>query len=120
MNPAEEYINSQAEPYRSILMHVQAVIEHTIPDVELNYKWQMPCYYVGKKPICYIRHTKDYVDVAFWHSNYITAFTEHLVGENRKVVKSLRYKTLEAINDTVLITILKQVYEFKEQSFYKK
>lgn len=119
MNPAEVYILSQPEPYRSMLMHVQTVIEQAIPEIELKYKWHMPCYYVGTRPICYIRHSKDYVDVAFWHSSYITKYTEHLVGENRKIVKSLRYRTLEHINDTVLKSVLKEVHLYKEEPFYK-
>jgi len=122
MNPAEDYIFKQPEPYRSILMHVQAVVEHTIPEVELKYKWRIPCYYVGKRPICYFNanHKNQYVDIAFWHAAYITKYTEHLVGEKRKVVKSLRYKTLEEINDSVLVSILKEVYSYKTEGFYKR
>lgn len=121
MNPAEAYILNQPEPYRSILIHVQVIIEHTIPEAELKYKWKIPCFYVGKRPICYLNasHKNHFVDVAFWNSSYITKYTEHLVDENRKVVKSLRYKTLEDVNDTVLIAVLNQVNSNKEEGFYK-
>ena len=122
MNPAEDYILNQPEPYRSILMHVQVIVEHTIPEAELQYKWRIPCYYVGKRPICYFNasHKNQYVDIAFWHSAYITKYTECMVSEKRKVVKSLRYKTLEDVNDIVLISILKQVNSNKEPGFYKR
>ncbi|WP_034059918.1 DUF1801 domain-containing protein [Lacinutrix jangbogonensis] len=122
MNPAEDYILGQPEPYRTILLHVQVIIEHTIHEAELKYKWRIPCYYVGKRPVCYLNasHKNQFVDVAFWHSSYITKYTEHLVDEKRKVVKSLRYKTLDDVNDTVLISILKQVNSNKESGFYKK
>ncbi len=120
MKPAEDYILSQQEPFRSILMHLQAIIEHTIPEADLLFKWKLPCYYIDKKPICYLNKTKDYVDVGFWHSAHLTKYDEYLVSEKRKIVKSLRYKTLEDINDTILIGVLKEVYKHKGKSFWKK
>ncbi|WP_396598005.1 DUF1801 domain-containing protein [Dokdonia sp. R86516] len=44
MNPAEEYILAKPEPWRSMLMELQAVIKHTVPDVEESYKWHLPFY----------------------------------------------------------------------------
>ncbi len=103
-------------------MHLQVIIKHTLPDTTLKYKWGIPCYYYNKRPICYLNasHKGQFVDVGFWHSAYITKHLEHLISENRKVVKSLRYKTLEDVNDAVLIDILKEVYYYKDESFYKK
>ena len=46
MNPAENYILNQFEPFRSILLHLQVVIEHTISDVDLKYKYRIPFYYI--------------------------------------------------------------------------
>ena len=122
MNPAEEYILNQPEPYRSILMHIQVIIEHTIPDVDLKYKWRIPCYYLGETPICYLNasHKKQFVDVAFWHSAYLSKFDAHLVSENRKVVKSLRYTSLEDIDDDLFIAILEEAKKQKGKSFYNK
>ncbi len=122
MNPAEEYILNQPEPFRSILMHVQVIIEHTIPSAELKYKWRIPCYYVGKKPICYLNasHKNQFVDVAFWHSAHLTEYDAYLESENRKVVKSLRYRSLEEIDDSIFIDILKEVNKHKDKRFYKK
>ena len=122
MNSAEEYLLNQPEPYRSILMHLQVLIEHTLPNVELKYKWRIPCYYIGKKPISYLNasHKNQFVDMAFWHSTHLTEFDSYLTNENRKVVKSLRYKSLNDINDKVVIAILQAVDKVKEKGFYKK
>lgn len=120
MNPAELYILKQEEPFKSILLHIQLLIEHTLPGVELKYKWKIPCYYIGKKPICYLNKSKDYVDVGFWHSVHLTKYNEYLVTEKRKVVKSLRYKTLEDIDDEIFILILKEVYQHNDKGFWKK
>lgn len=120
MNPAEDYILKQDEPFRSILMHVQVVIEHTLPEADLKYKWKIPCYYIGKRPICYLNKSKDYIDVGFWHSAHLEKYATCLVTENRKVVKSLRYKILDDVNDAILIKILQEVYQYKDKSFWKK
>lgn len=119
MKPAEVYILNQIEPYRSILLHLQILIENTFPEAELKYKWQIPCYYIGTRPICYLNQSKDYVDVGFWHSAHLTKYTEYMVSENRKVVKSLRYKTVEDIDDSIFIAVLKEVEKHKNKSFLK-
>lgn len=54
MNPAEDYIINQKEPFRSILLHLKAVIESVVPQVDMKYKWNIPCFYAGKQPICYL------------------------------------------------------------------
>jgi hypothetical protein len=119
MRPAEAYILNQKEPFKSILLHLQILIEHTFPDAHLEFKWKIPCYYIEKRPICYLNQSKDYVDVGFWHAAHLTKYTEHMVSEKRKVVKSMRYKTLEDINDELFINILKELEKHKNKSFLK-
>ncbi len=121
MNPAEAYILKQSEPYKSILMHLQVLIEHALPNADLRYKWRIPCYYVVKKPICYLNQSKDYVDVGFWNSAHLSEkWDAYLISEKRKVVKSLRYKSLNEINDKIFISILKDVESRKDKGFYKR
>ncbi len=122
MNPAENYILDQPEPFRSILLHLQLVIEQSVPDVELKYKWRIPCYYCGKSPICYLNVSlkKGFVDVGFWNSAFLTKHLDKMVTEKRKVVKSLRYSTLEEINDEVLIAVLQDAHSVRNGRFYTK
>lgn len=121
MNPAEAYILKQPEPYKSILIHLQVLIAHSLPNADLLYKWRIPCYYVGKKPICYLNQSKDYVDVGFWNSAHLSEkWDDYLISEKRKVVKSLRYKSLDEIDVEVFIAILKEAESRKEEGFYKK
>lgn len=54
MKPAELYILNQPEPYKSILLHLQLLIETTFPKVEMKYKWKIPVYYLNEKQLCYI------------------------------------------------------------------
>ncbi|MBS9462930.1 DUF1801 domain-containing protein [Flagellimonas sp. 389] len=122
MNPAEEYILSRDEPYRSILLHLKAVIESVIPEVVMKYKWRIPCFYVDKHSICYLNasYKGKFVDIAFWNSAHLTKHTALMFSEKRKVVKSFRYSTLEEINDEILIEVLEEVYSLREKGFYKR
>ncbi len=121
MNPAETYILKQPEPFKSIFIHLQVLVEHTLPEAALLYKWRIPCYYIGKRPICYLNQSKDYVDVGIWHVAHLSKkWDSYLIKEKRKVVKSLRYKSTDAINDAVFIGILKEVESMKDDRFYKR
>ena len=122
MKPAEEYILNQPEPFKSILLHLQILIEATFSEVDLQFKWKIPFYYLNEKPFCYLNPSKKkgYVDVAFWVSAHLTKYKEHLVSENRKVVKSLRYFKIEDINEEILLSVLKEAHSLKDKGFYKK
>ena len=122
MNPAEEYILDQPEPYKSIILHIRMVIERILPDVELKYKWNIPCFYIGKSPICYINasHKKQFVDLGFWNSAHLTKHLDKMVSEKRKVVRSLRYASLEEIDCKVLTEVLEDAYSVRKNGFYKR
>ena len=121
MKPAEEYIISRDEPYRGMLLHLKAVIEAVIPDVDMKYKWGIPCFYAGERPICYLNasYKGRFVDIAFWNSAHLTKHVELMVSENRKVVKSLRYTALEEIDDEVLVTVLQEAHALGHKGFYE-
>lgn len=119
MNPAENYILNQHEPFRSILMHLQSAIEHTVIGVDLKYKYRVPFYYINGKPFCYLNQSKDYVDLGIWNASHLTKHLAHLTTEKRKVIKSLRYKSLEEIDDTILNEVLQDAYSVKAKKFYK-
>jgi hypothetical protein len=65
MNPAENYIIDQAEPFRSMLLHLQLIIENTIPSLDLKFKCKIPFYNLEERPFCYLNQSKDYVDLGF-------------------------------------------------------
>ena len=108
MNPAEDYILKQPEPYRSILLQLQAIIKAVAPDVKLLYKWKLPFFYYNDTPLCYFNQSKDYVDLAFWHGERLEKYKTHFVSANRKTVRSLRYKSVEDINDAIVVYVIEQ------------
>lgn len=118
MNPAEEYILDQPEPFRSMLLHLQSTIEHTIPKVDLKYKYRIPFFYLEGRPFCYLNQSKDYVDVGFWHAKHLSLHLEKMTTAGRKMMKSLRYTSLDAIDNEVLIDVLNEAYSVKEWKFW--
>lgn len=117
MNPAEDYILQQEEPYKSILIQLQAIIEAVLPEPELLYKWRIPFYYNDGLPVCYLNQSKDYVDLAFWHGDKLKQHRTHFVTAKRKSVTSLRYKSVEDINDEVIVYVLKEQLQININPF---
>lgn len=119
MNPAEAYILEQPEPFKTILLHLQVLIETTIPSVELKYKYKIPFYYTDGRPFCYLNVAKKgYVDVGFWNAGHLTVHLEHMTTDGRKVMKSLRYKNIDDVDDTILIEVLHNAYAVRDKKFY--
>ena len=62
---------------------------------------------------------KVFAYLGFWHSAYLTKYEPYFSKEKRKVVRALRYTTVEAINEKILIEILLQAEKHQGKSFYK-
>ena len=122
MKPAEEYILKQPEPFKSILLHLQLLIENNCTDVELEYKWKMPVYYVNGHQLCYLNasHKKGFVDVGFWAKGILRDFETYLVSEGRTVVKSLRYTSVEDIDEEIFLQVVEEVTKHNHKGFWKK
>ncbi len=107
MNPAEASILQKQEPFRSILLQLQLIIEHTIPEAELLFKWKIPYFYLhGKTPLVYMHTTKNYVDLGFAKGFQLRQHQNILIGEHRNTVKSLRYFSETDIDEKVLVDLL--------------
>ena len=119
MNPAENYILNQVEPYRSVLLHLQIVIENNIPDLELKYRYKIPFYYLEGRPFCYLNQSKDYVDLGFWNAAHLTVNFDFMTTAKHKMMNSLRYRNLEKIDDKIILGILKDAYSVKDKKFWK-
>lgn len=117
MNPAEAYILKQEEPYKTILLQLQAIIEAVLPNAELLCKWRIPFYYNEGIPICFLNKSKDYVDLAFWHFEKLEKHNKHFVDANRKSIRSLRFKSIEDINDEVIVYVLQKQLEINTNPF---
>jgi hypothetical protein len=110
MKPTETYILSQPKKYQAMMLHVLSVMEQELSQSELLFKWGIPYVYYKKKPFCYLapNHKKGYLDVGFAKGFELKRNQEVLVAENRNTVKSLRYFSIESIDNKVLIDVIKE------------
>ena len=110
MKPQDLYILNQPEKYRNMLLHIIAVIEQTLPDVVLEFKWKIPFFYLNNKPFCFLNvsHKRKYVDVAFNNGFQLKNNLEILNGYKRNTYKSLRYFSIETIDNAVLISVIQE------------
>tara|TARA_R100000544_G_C2197379_1_gene44886 strand:- start:316 stop:678 length:363 start_codon:yes stop_codon:yes gene_type:complete len=109
MNPAQSYILSQPEPWRSICLELQAIIKHTLPEVDEQFKWHLPFYKLEDKMLCFLNVRKTFVDLGFIYGIALTQHQEYLVaGEKRKQLRSLRFNSLEEINPHIIRAVLKE------------
>ncbi len=107
MNPAEDYILSKPEPWRSMLIELQAIIKHTIPEVEEAFKWNLPFYSLNGKMFCFLNFRKTFVDVGIPWGVRLENYTSWMVaGEKRKNLRSVRYYSQEEIDVELLQEIL--------------
>lgn len=109
MKPVDEYFFNQKEPYQSIMLYVRSIILNTLPEVEEKYRYRIPFYNVGKKPMIYLNilKGKDYVDVAFVQGILLEKQFPILKNDNkRKQVRSIQLKTIEDLDHENFVELL--------------
>jgi len=108
MRLTDEYIFRQPEKYQSILLHLIAVFEKEIPELQLLFKWGIPYFYYCKKPFCYLAPNakEGFVDAGFARGFLLERNQEFLFFEKRNTVKSLRYFNLESIDNLILEDVI--------------
>lgn len=114
MKPTEIYILNQPEKYRHIILHIIAVVEHTLPEAILEYKWGIPYFYYKKKPFCYLNasHKHQFVDVGFAKGFQLNKNQDFLIADNgRNTIKSLRYYSLAEIDNDILVSVVEEAMQ---------
>ncbi|MEM6379797.1 MAG: DUF1801 domain-containing protein [Bacteroidota bacterium] len=107
MKPAEQYIFQTPEPYRSIMLHLDLLIKKVIPEIDLKYKWRLPFYYLDDKTMfCFFNFRETYVDLGLPYGSQLTNQTHLIAGKNRKMMRSMRFTSLEEIDDKQVTQLL--------------
>ncbi|PCI09050.1 MAG: 2-dehydro-3-deoxyphosphooctonate aldolase [Flavobacteriaceae bacterium] len=114
MNPIEQHILNQKEPYQSLMLYIRSVIKKNLPEVEEKYSYNIPFFNIDKKPMLYLNVLKgtDFLDVAFVQGIFLeTPFPELKDDNNRKQVRSLQVKSLEDFDELRFVEMLLQASE---------
>ena len=109
MNPVEDYILKQNEPFQSLMLYVRSVIQRTIPEIEEKFSYRIPFYHYGKKPMIYLNVLKgtDYLDVAFIQGIQLESDYPELKDYNsRKKVRSIQIKNIEDFDELQFVKLL--------------
>ena len=109
MNPVEQHIYNQKEPYQSIMLYVRSVVFKSIPEIEEKYSYKIPFYSLNKKPLLYLNTLKgtSFVDVAFMKGVILEQKYPQLKNyNNRKQVRSIQVQSLEEFDELKFVQIL--------------
>ncbi len=120
MNPAEDFILKKDEPYVSIMLYVRQILFKTLSEIDERYKYRLPFYYYKNRPFCYFNIAKSnseiskkgqFVDVCFMKGHQMQ--NKNLIaGNDRKLVKSIPYFSLEEVNPQILQGIVLEASNF--------
>lgn len=119
MKPVDVYFLKQKEPYQSIMLYIRQIVIKTIPNIKERYSYNIPFYNIGKKPLMYLNVLKgtNYVDVAFMQGILLESdFPELKDYNNRKQVRSIQVKSLEAFDEFRFVELLKVAVSRLEKS----
>lgn len=119
MNPIEQHIINQKEPYQSIMLYIRSVIVRTLPEIDEKFSYKIPFYHHNKKPMCYLNVLKNtnYVDIGFVQGIFLQERYPQLKNDSkRKQVRSLQVKSLEDFDELQFVQILKDAAKLLDNS----
>jgi hypothetical protein len=119
MNPVEQHILNQQEPYQSIMLYIRSVIIKTLPTIEEKYSYKIPFFNLHKKPMVYLNilKGKNFVDIAFVQGILLEEKYPQLKNNNnRKQVRSLQVKSLDEFDELMFVQLLKDASGYLENS----
>lgn len=119
MNPVENHILNQKEPFQSLMLYVRSVIKRNLPSIDEKFSYRIPFYHYKKKPFIYLNVLKgtDFLDVAFVQGIKLQEQFPELKDYNkRKNVRSIQVKNLEDFNELNFVRLLNAAADLSMKS----
>ncbi len=105
MNKIDSYIQKQPSPQKEICQSLRKIIFSTFPDISEEMQWGVPSYDHGKY---YFVALKNHVNLGFSLSG-IDPKDYHLFDGGGKTMKHLKIDSLEHLDESKIIFLLKLV-----------
>lgn len=117
MNPAEEYILRQKEPYQSILLCLRDIVLSSSDEVKEQFKYGLPFYEYKGKPLCYFNlpKRKNRVDIGFWKGFELEDKHQLLHARDRKMIKCVEIHYLEEMDVLGIQSLLEESFKLKRK-----
>ena len=103
----DDYIESLAEPLRTVAEETRAVIDKNLEGAESAIKWAHPTWSLGKKPVCYLKAASKHVTFGFWHGASIDDRSGRLETSGR-IMAHTKLRTPDDVDAEVFADWLKQ------------
>ena len=119
MNPVENYLLNQKEPFQSLMLYIRSVVKRSFPVIDEKYSYGIPFYHYEKKPMIYLNVLKgtDFLDVAFVQGVKLQEdFPELKDYKNRKNVRLSQLKSVEDFDELQFVKLLNAAAELSLES----
>ena len=110
----DTYFFSKDDKFTKLLFMLRAIIIQSDSKIVETIKYNIP-FYVYKKNLCYINVVKDkYVDLGFVDGFKLpNNYNKLVAGNNRKLMKSLRFLSIDDFDEEVVRSTLVDAIDFQ-------
>lgn len=111
-----EYIFKQ-ENYKNELFYLRKLIFEQIPTVKESIKWKLPFYDFQKKPLLYLRPTKENLIIGFMDGIYLID-EEDIFAQKSLSLKRIRHIYFPStLNEDDIENLSEEEIEFQNEEF---
>ena len=110
----ETYFLNKDEKFKELLFILRSIIIGMDSRIVETVKYKIP-FYIYKKNLCYINVVKDkYVDLGFVDGFKLpNTYNKLIAGNNRKLMKSLRFFSIDDFDEEVVRATLLEAIDFQ-------
>jgi len=105
-----DYIEAAPKPQKQILLELRDLIFTAVPNSTEQFKWRQPTY-ATEKDYCYLKYTKDHVNLGFTDRSKLDDPNSLLEGTGKKMCH-IKLNKIEDVDQTQLSALIIQASRF--------